>query len=308
MNLKPRGAAASLAALALVLCVLPLKACDSDVDARQSLVLQFSGLEPLAGGFHYEGWAIIGGQPVSTGKFNVNPSGSLVTLNGTVIGGGLFEVDRDLSAATTVVITIEPAGDTDAVPAATKILAGSLASRQGSLRISHADALGTDFASAGGVYLLATPTDGPGSNETSGIWFIDPSSGTPMPGLTLPALPAGWRFEGWTVFNGGSTPVTTGPFTSASTVDLAAPFSGAMPGPPFPGEDYLMNAPAGLTFPTDLSGLTAVITVEPFPDDSPEPFTLHPLSGQIPAPAAPMTPYALTQNTASFPSGSARIE
>ena len=28
--------------------------------------------------------------------------------------------------------------------------------------------------------------------------------------------------------------------------------------PPFPGEDFLMNAPSGLMFPTDLSGATAV--------------------------------------------------
>ena len=55
--------------------VLALSACDDDTMIEplvETLDLQFSGLEPLTNGFHYEGWAIIDGSPVSTGKFNVD--------------------------------------------------------------------------------------------------------------------------------------------------------------------------------------------------------------------------------------------
>src|SRR5688572_179666 len=62
--------------LGFVLAVSALTmGCDGDGTTSPSagppLNLTFTGLTPLQGGFHYEGWAIIGGQPFSTGKFNV---------------------------------------------------------------------------------------------------------------------------------------------------------------------------------------------------------------------------------------------
>ena len=60
-------------------------------------------------------------------------------------------------------------------------------------------------------------------------------------------------------------------------------------GPNYPGEDFLQNAPAGLTFPTDLKGMTIVISVEPVPDNSPNPFTLKPLAHMVPNNAADHT-------------------
>lgn len=47
--------------------------------------------------------------------------------------------------------------------------------------------------------------------------------------------------------------------------------------------------PAGLTFPRNLSGSAAAISVEPVPDDSPAPFAIKPLTGAIPANALPGT-------------------
>ena len=55
-----------------------------------ALKLDLSGVEPLANGYHYEGWAIIDGGPVSTGKFNIGANGGLVKLDGTVKTGGVF--------------------------------------------------------------------------------------------------------------------------------------------------------------------------------------------------------------------------
>jgi hypothetical protein len=116
-------------------------------------------------------------------------------------------------------------------------------------------------------------------------------------------IPAGWKYEGWTVIDG--QPVTSGKFTAVGEIDEDDPFSSTMDGPPFPGEDYLLNAPSGLTFPTDLSEGTAVISIEPDPDNSPGPFTLKPLVGGIPAMAMDHFTYDMMKNLGSFPSGTA---
>ena len=105
----------------------------------------------------------------------------------------------------------------------------------------------------------------------------------------------------------GGTPVTSGRFTATDMMDLGDPFSGTEPGPPFPGEDFLVNAPTGLVFPTDLAGGTAVISIEPEPDDSAAPFTLKPLAGMIAAGATDHVTYSIPSNLASFPTGTATI-
>jgi hypothetical protein len=163
-------------------------------------------------------------------------------------------------------------------------------------------ALNNDFRLIAGKYLLATPTDTLGSNEESGVWFVDNSSGSPMAGLMLPALPAGWMYEGWAVIN--HVPVSTGTITSADMADNSAPFSGSETGPPFPGEDFLQSAPSSLSFPTDLRGGMVVISIEPVPDNSPLPFALKPLVASIPGMTAVHTVLDMDKNL-NFPMGTA---
>ena len=293
--------------LSLTFVALVAVGCDDDPVSpdRSTLALELTGFEALRNGFHYEGWAIIGGAPVSTGKFNIGTSGQLVTVAGAPIAGGEFRTGLDLDAATAVVITVEPNNDSDPAPAATKIAAGDVAGAAATLTVGHAAALGNSFTSATGTYILATPTDGPNSNERSGVWFLDASSGSPAAGLSLPALPAGWRYEGWAVING--MPVTTGTFRNVTGADMAAPFSGPQSGPPFPGEDFLRNAPSGLSFPVDLRNDMVVITIEPEPDDSPMPFVLKPLSGAVPGTAMDHVNFSLANGAMSFPTGRAVI-
>jgi len=253
---------------------------------------------------HYEGWLIIDGAPVSTGKFNANlPATNFADVNGDGIGP--FPLDFDPYDATAFVLTIEAAGDTDAIPSDTHLLAGDIAEGVAELTINHGAALGIDFASAGGEFVLATPTDGDRTNdEYSGVWFL--TFPGPVPGLDLPELPAGWTYEGWTVIDG--LPVTTGTFLRVNASDDAAPYSGSVRTPNFPGEDYLRNAPAGLTFPTDLSGATVFITIEPAGDGNPLPFDLRLLAGPIPA-AAELEPvsYPLTNEGFVAPTGTATL-
>lgn len=268
---------------------------DDDTDPDSSLDLNISGLENLGPDYQYEGWIIVDGNPVTTGTFSVNDQGELSESS--------FDVDEgDLADASTFVLTIEPNPDNDPAPSAVHILAGDFSMDDASLTIDHGAALATDFSNAAGEYILATPTNGMDSDEKSGIWFLDNSSGSPVPALVLDALPEGWVYEGWAVVDG--TPVTTGTFSDPTAADDAAPYSGMMAAPPLPGEDFLENAPAGLSFPVDLSGGMAVISVEPVPDNSPAPFLLKPLVGMIPADAEDHTVYGMGQNLA-FPTGTA---
>jgi len=123
----------------------------------------------------------------------------------------------------------------------------------------------------------------------------------------LQNLGADYAYEGWIMVDGA--PVSTGTFTSASGADSFSDFNGSEPTPAYPGEDFIMNAPAGLTFPAELLGGTAVISIEPSPDNSTAPFVLKPLVGMISATAEVHTPYALDNNAAATnPTGSVTIK
>ena len=285
----------------MILAVLAIgffaTSCSSDDDnspSTSSLTLNLNGLDELGSEFVYEGWIIVNGSPVSTGTF------SSVTFPQS------FIVDADdLAAASTFVLSIEPAVDSDPTPAATKILAGDFTGNSASV---DSNGIVGDFSSSTGSYILATPTDGGAdTNEESGVWFLDNSSGSAEVGLDLPTLSSGWNYEGWAVING--TPVSTGTFTSVNDFDDNAsttPFKGdSGDGPAFPGEDFLQNAPMGLTFPTDLKGTTIVISVEPSPDNSTNPFTLKPLAHMVPANAMNHTVINMGTGPVSMLSGTA---
>ncbi len=267
---------------------------NDDSPTIADLTLNLTGLDELGTDFVYEGWIIVDGNPVSTGVFS------------SVDFPQSFTVDiDDLKAATKFVLSIEPAVDTDPGPAPTKILVGDFVGSKA--RVSTG--IVGDFSNSYGSYILATPTDGANTNENSGIWFLDPTSGSPMPGLDLAVLSDGWKYEGWVVING--IPVSTGTFTNVAATDDFDGFSGPMmlPAPNggdgfFPGEDFLINAPSGLMFPTDIAGGTAVISVEPYPDNDMTPFTLKPLVGGIPNDAIDHTLYMMGQNLESLPGGS----
>ena len=265
--------------------------CDSDDDASPNnadLVLNLLGLETLGSDYVYEGWIIVDGNPVSTGTF------TSVTFPQT------FQVDADqLANATTFVLSIEPAIDPDPAPAATKVLAGDFSGSTANV----STALIGDFSTASGAFFLRTPTDEMGANngnDQNGVWFGTPGM-PPTPNFVLPTLPDGWIYEGWVVGDAG--PLSTGTFSAFDTVDNSAPFSEVInPGPPVPGEDFFLNAPAGETFPLDIRGRTVVISVEPVPDDSAAPFAIKPLVGVSGNELAPNV-HDFNQNLGSLPTG-----
>lgn len=270
-----------LAVLTLGMLATSCSDDDDNSPSTSDLVLNLSGLESLGNDFVYEGWLIVDGSPISTGTFSSVTFPQSFTVN-----------TSQLSNATTFVLSIEPAIDNDPAPAATKILAGDFSGTSASV---SSNGIVGDFSTSTGNYILATPTDTDDMNEESGVWFLDNSSGSAVDGLNLPVLPDGWKYEGWAVMNG--MPISTGTFTDASDFDENATtsiFKGdAGNGPAYPGEDFLQNAPAGLTFPTDLRGATIVISVEPSPDNSAGPFILKPLAHVVPIDAMTHTTIAM---------------
>ena len=285
-----------------LLVMAAFSSCGEDetppIDTNSTLTLSLTGLEDLGADYAYEGWIMVDGAPKTTGVFNVDANGNPDQTTFSL-------AKEDLDAATAFILTIEPSPDSDPAPSAVHILAGDFSGTNAGLTVDHSAALGNDFSTAAGKYILATPTDGTMDDENSGVWFLSLASGMPAPALELPTLPAGWNYEGWAVIDG--TPVSTGTFTDGAKADDAAPFSGtAADAPPFPGEDFLNNAPGALSFPTDLSETTVVISIEPSPDNSANPFLLKPLVANVPANAKDHETYDMGNNAGgSNPVGTA---
>ena len=232
---------------------------DQDEITTSQITLDIDGLEDLGADYMYEGWIIVEGNPITTGVFSVDSEG--------VLSSSKFDVDKNnLQAATKFVLSIEPTNDSDPAPSETKYLVGDFDGSSAALSTG----IIADFSSAAGTFILATPTDNStnDANDENGIWWLNPGD-TPTAALVLPELPEGWKYEGWVVENG--IPITTGTFTNIAGTDEAAPFSGSdaladVNGSDgfFPGEDFLINAPSQVTFPLDVRGKTAVISIEPY--------------------------------------------
>lgn len=281
--------------------------CSSDDDAAVTaptvsttspLTVNLSGLEALGDDFVYEGWIIVDGSPVSTGRFT------------SVAFPQTYQVNSvQLDAATKFVLTIEPTLDLDPTPSTTKILAGDFSGTTANVWVAPVTTDANDFMSSWGRFFLRTPTDETGannSNDESGIWFGTPGTMPPTAGLSLPTLAPGWKYEGWVI--GESGPLSTGTFTVFDTADdnagAATSFSGTEnTGPPIPGEDFFNNAPTGESFPLDVRNRNVVITIEPVPDNSPAPFSMKPLTGVAGTDTAPTT-HDLSLNLGSLPTGS----
>lgn len=288
------GVAAGLAAL------VAAPALGGHLRPHHQLTISPRGLAPLTGSF-YEVWVVKGERKHSAGSFNVAEDGRLV--DGFGHRARFFSPIRP-ARADAIVVTIEPSPDPDPGPSGVVVLSGEPKRHLARL------AFPVDLRELAGSFILATPTDADATNETAGIWFLDPDAG-PGPSLTLPALPEGWVFEGWGVTQG--TPLSTGRFASAAGADDASPFSGPLPGPPFPGEDFLAGLPDGVVPPVELAdgGSLAVLTLEPDLDGvdptGPGPFSIKPLAAAIAAGQAAHASIQLERDLSSVPRGVARF-
>lgn len=255
--------------------------------SKNVLTLDIKGLENLGKDYVYEGWIIVDEKPVSTGVL------TSVTFPQT------FKVDPvKLKKATKFVLTIEPAIDSaPEEPSETKVLAGDFYNNDAKID----SGIIADFSSVSGKYVLGVFTSYAGTNNPSGIWFVDYKKyPDPSSYMSLPKLPKGWKYEGWVEIKGKL--FTTGTFRNTDSHDdnhksephrayynryLRRYFSGE--GPSSPSEDFVYNAPKGFKFPADLRGEKTFISVEPYPDnDSTRPFIIKPLAHKIPTDAKPI--------------------
>ena len=275
----------------------------------ENLVLTFMNLatldEDLEG--HYEGWAILDGSPVSTGKFNVDDAGMPVGLG----GGGVideFAAGVDISGATDIKISIEPPGDNDEIPSGLIIVDGPVTDAVAELMTS-VPGLEILQTMTTGQFILATPSDNPDvpDNDNQGTWWLTMPG--PNPGFShLPDIGPSWAYEGSVVDMSDPDhpiPYSTGRFAMAEGHDSdEAGCNGG--GPPFPGQDFVeFQCPPELVL--DTGNFAAVLTIEPEPDALAGPFQLKPLAGPIPIDGVGQNHEMTNQVIDTFPTGTARL-
>ncbi len=273
----------------------PLPSALGDV---RGVALGFERLKTLGSGEGiYAAWLRRdNGDIIGLGPFNVNADGRPVNTQGTVIER--FTSPENLFSSVSIVITIEPGGTPGGTPGSAAILQGPFL--DGVAQLSVPAPLLVDQAS--GSYRVFTPTDGPDTNENAGVWGVDENGEA---SLVLPPLNNVYSYEHYMVIDGQV--VTMGRFLSANAPDFINRFSGPLPAPEFPGEDFLVNAPPGLVFPADLSGSRLFLTLEPTFDDTAGPSQLVLLEAVLPAGLQGGEMIPLTNRTAEFPTGTAAI-
>jgi hypothetical protein len=315
MMTRPRSSWILLAALAGPFVLTGCGGDDSIWEPRGSslVTLSFENLYPLSGGMNYQGWVVESrptgywGSPL--GMFNVDESGQLVDPATGEVVSGTFEAGLDAEDVFGVQVSVENSSTLVSQPSATFILGGVVASGTAELGQVHWLAMNLNFTEIAGSYFLGTPSDDLNDNELSGVWFGDTTSGDPVPGLFLPEAPNGWDYEGWVVI--GDDTLSTGKFYEPSIADTTNLYGGVSGDYPFPGQDFLENAPEGMVFPTDLSGAPLFLTLEPWEESDIEPlspFKFPILRATIPADATAGTTYTMTSLFNLFPRGTAVVQ
>lgn len=277
---------------------------NSDTLNSASLEVNITGLPAIPDSMTFVAW-------FDNDKTNFDPI-KVFALDADENGAIYFNSEQglgDLVDAQILVLTIEREAvlnDSGFAPSSRVVLAGRFKTSNCTLDIGEAANQLNDVSA---MFTLSTPTNGTGTEELSGVWFIDSLGTAPSPvsGLKLPLLYGGWIYEGWVEING--TFVSTGRFTDPEAADLFDEYSSTTAGYPFPGEDFLQNAPAGLTFPTDLSGQKVFISLERNDGltSGTTPFVVL-FSATIQSPAQNGVSYLMQKTTNSIPSGTALIK
>ncbi|MCB0281699.1 MAG: hypothetical protein H6627_03590 [Calditrichae bacterium] len=249
---------------------------------------------------------------------------------------GSFSVKADvnsgfLQTAENVIITMELDSEKgyqvkndstkEAGPSAYIILAGELLANEGTVGIGHAKLIDFDLTSAVANYIIDTPTDPQNRVNKAGIWFLNidttrvlDSLGnvvsidtTFSAGINLPAAPDGWSY-GARISDGTQT-VSLGAFTDPAKADNAAKYNGTNgTAYAFPGEDFIQSAPAGLTFPMNVTGKELTVTITPRYPKKSVPFVVEAFKGTIPTDSAVKTKLELPLMLENFPGGELKIE
>ncbi|EAQ48969.1 MULTISPECIES: anti-sigma factor [Leeuwenhoekiella] len=283
----------------LAACLAVLSSCSGDdTVARSTVTVDISGLERLENGAQYQAWISDGVDLTPLGRFtDVDFPKTFEALTG--------EVDN----ATQFFLSVEPGNDSSPAISESILLSGNFVGNAATVDVTQTFG---SYTSASGQFVLQTPTDNVSTNENSGLYWYIPSTG--QPGLKLPTLPSGWKYEGWVTVPGASGDVnlSTGRFTNVNNADESDPFSlNINPAPDFPGEDFInenvLSAYGVNTLP-NLLNKQVFITIQPIFDNSSTgasiaPFVLRPLVGTVTQEAGSGITNTMQINTASFPVG-----
>lgn len=277
--------------------------------------LSFQNLPTLEGGLFYHAWAvqveggIYWGAPL--GVFNSDAAGRLVDAETGEAITGEFQVKLFPDEVYGVRVSIEGSSTPVAQPSQTLLLGGEVSGDRIPLSLDHWLGFGRTLADEAGRYTLLTPTDDDPENERSGVWFVEVTGENPAAGLSLPALEegnTGWEFEGWVEV--GDILLSTGKFMDPGLPDSEDLHGDQGDGLAFPGQDFLLNPPAGTEFPLDLAGALLFVTMEPggqleVDPAAPSPFRIF--QSRIPQGALAGTTYGIEFLSPSLPSGMATV-
>jgi hypothetical protein len=310
-------AAGKALAFPLLLLLLAL-GCGGDggttgPEGSSIVTLSLTGLKPLGDGLNYEAWLLAGtalepwGSPLIL--FDVDEEGRMVDPVADTVLVGPFQGRLDPADVIGAAVSVEASDTLLSYSSFTFLLGGDLGQGSAELSTEHWIAFNQPLAGSSGLFVLGTPTDEDQENELGGLWFMDTGLSPVGPGLVLPEAPLGWVYEGWVSLDG--VDLSTGKFLGPTGADSANAYSGTGEAPVFPGEDFLVEAPAGIVFPPDLSGTSVYVTMEPWmewdvhPD---QPFPLRILEAQVPAEAVPQTTYEMTSLAGQLPSGMVTVQ
>ncbi len=288
--------------LATLLC-LWLASCVQTNEVVEQISLSVQNLPPLQNAY-YQLWVTFyqfniptggdapqhEGEYESVGAFTVAEDGSLRGLSGGAAAfrlppGTNAQLLKDIVISVQTAETEQPQSIIMGGP-----IQGDAVTASASLDIAYADAFRTNFASASGVCTITSPTSPSDSN--SGVWFVQLGSPLSAGLQNVPLLPGAWRYEGWVlqpVAGGQIRYISTGKFSRADSADHdgAGPYAGsAGPAFNFPGQDFIQ----GMRIPSLLEpGYAFMVTLEPEPDNSTQPFFLTLLKSQPAGASAPRT-------------------
>jgi len=232
------------------------------------------------------------------GAFFIDPAtGAVVDENGAPVD--TFATDEvALRTVQGILVTIEVNPGSES-PTGMQIISGTFIDRVAELTVP----ISSGIASATGTLRVFTPTDGPDTNENSGLWMVDE---TGEPSLNMPETTAALQYE--TFIEIGGQNLNLGRFDVLDNRDdfcrSCADFE-EFPQPERPGDDLLVNPPDGLVFPTDISGAIVRISLEGRFNDFAKQSQLIVLEAVLPTGLVGGEIVGYTNLAASFPTGQA---
>ena len=214
-------------------------------------------------------------------------------------------------------------GDTLFTPTANVISCCVISANQGEFSSANgfitspkdANAVTTEFLmeNAAASVRIFTPTQSD-DDDLSGLWFtevtIENNDTTISGSINMPGYENGWTYEAFITTSGQK--ISLGKFVNPFWMDTANPYSGPERNEftIYPGEDFINNAPSGLSFPLDLSNAVVSVTLTPVFTDTAIviPFETLLFEGTIPAGYNAGDNVVLDPVLTSLPTGNIKIE